>query len=107
MRKKTKRAVSVVLFHEEDQWVGQCLEYDIAAQASSLEDVKYELMRVLMAHMTLDMESGIEPLENLPPAPEVYWKKFREGERLEAAAMPRFKLPHLMLHQRELAVNVS
>ena len=36
---RAARQISVVLFQESDQWVAQCLEYDIAAQAETLKDL--------------------------------------------------------------------
>lgn len=92
MAKKTV-AISAVLFYQGEQWVGQCLQYDVAAQASTLEDVQYELMRVLMSHAALDIERGVEPLGSLPQAPRIYWKKFDEGQKLVSRGRPRFRLP--------------
>ncbi len=93
MKEPVKRSISALLFIEQGSWVGQILEYDIAAQGSKLDEVQYELMRTLMAHIALDVEAGREPLENLPPAPQHYWDMFKDGKRLVADAKPRFRLP--------------
>lgn len=60
---------TVIFFEEQGQWIGQCLEKDIASQASTFEDAQYELARMIAAHIALDKEQGIEPLSQLPPSP--------------------------------------
>ena len=69
-----------VLFEEKGMWVGQILEHDIAAQGDDPDEVRSELLRGLAAHITLDIYSGIQPLSDIPPAPQEYFDRFRREE---------------------------
>ena len=71
--------VSVVLFRSAGWWVAQCLEYDIATQAKTLEDLCYELQRVLVGRLTVSQELGLEPFRGLPAAPQKYWNMFNKA----------------------------
>ena len=74
------RQISVVLFQESGQWVAQCLEYDIAAQAETLKElIEYELQRVLVGHIAVSLETERIPFENVPSAPQEYWDLWRDG----------------------------
>lgn len=85
--------VQVVVFREGDWWVGQCLEYDIAAQAKTLSDLHYEVGRLLVAHYAVAAERGRRPFEDVPPAPERYWRLFNQAKsRLEREPV-RFQVP--------------
>jgi hypothetical protein len=70
-----------VLFFEypDGLWAAQCLEYDIAAQASRLEDLYYEMERVLVSYLSLADELGQEPFKGLPKAPKKYWDIFKKS----------------------------
>lgn len=73
-RRIMKEALRVLILKEDDWWVAQCLEYDIAAQARTLKDVQYEFQRVFLGRVVAAKESGIKPFEGILPAPEVYHK---------------------------------
>lgn len=87
-------ALDAVLFEREPGcWVGQCLQYDLGAQAETLPALVYELQRVLVGHLVVAIENGEEPFENLDSAPEEYWQKWRgEGFQLKVETIP-FRLP--------------
>lgn len=73
--------ISAVLFQEEDgQWSAQCLEYDIAAQAKSLPDLRYELERVIISHITVSHELNRQPFAGYEPAPREYWELFEKAD---------------------------
>lgn len=72
--------ISAVLFQEGEWWSAQCLEYDIAAQAKSLPDLRYELQRVLVSHISVSSELGREPFDGIGPAPQKFWKMFEEAK---------------------------
>ena len=84
--------ISAVVFQEEDWLVAQCLQYDIAAQAKSLNDLQYELERSLVAHIVLNTDAELVPFDALPPAPQIYWEMFEQGLRLETEKRP-FRMP--------------
>jgi hypothetical protein len=68
--------IRVVTFREGDWLVAQCLEVDIAAQAKTERDLCYELGRLLVGRLLTSEKLGVEPFENLPPAPKRYWDMF-------------------------------
>jgi hypothetical protein len=75
--------ISAVLYQEGDWWIGQCLEYDITAQANSLPDLQYELERVLFAHLCASMKEKRDPFHGLTSAPQKFWRMWEAGAGLE------------------------
>lgn len=85
--------ISAVVFNDNGWWAAQCLEYDLAAQARTLSDLRYELQRVIASHVAASRELGQAPFETLKPAPKKYWDMFMTAQiRLEADDLP-FRLP--------------
>lgn len=86
--------VNVVVFREDDWWVAQCLEYDIATQTKELTDLSYELNRVLAAQIAVSAELGQEPFSGIGPAPRRYWAMYEAAKmRVEQDDAP-FRMPH-------------
>lgn len=54
---------------QDDWWVAQVKEYDIAMQAKTLPDLFIEIGRVLAGYHVIAEELGQEPFANIPPAP--------------------------------------
>jgi hypothetical protein len=82
---KDDMKISVLVFKEKTQdgtdwWVAQCLEYDLATQARSLDDLSYEIQRLMFAHIVAAEAEGLTPFECLPPAPRWYHDKFNAVE---------------------------
>ncbi|MEP7009491.1 MAG: hypothetical protein ABJC13_04135 [Acidobacteriota bacterium] len=73
---KTIRAVA---FRSGDWWVAQCLEYRIATQSRRLEDLPYELDRLLKVQIAASLEMGIEPFYGFSPAPRKYWEMYEKA----------------------------
>ncbi len=85
--------ISVLLLQEGEWWSAQCLEYDIAAQAKTLPEMRNELERVLLLHVVLALEEGREPFSEIRPAPKKYWDMFAAAKlRVEGDELP-FRLP--------------
>jgi predicted RNase H-like HicB family nuclease len=85
--------ISAIVFQDDGWWAAQCLEYDLAAQARTLSDLRYELQRVIATHVAASDELGQEPFETLKPAPQKYWDMYMAAQiRLEADDLP-FRLP--------------
>ena len=94
-----------VLFIEEADggWSAQCLDYDIAAQARRLSDLRYEFERVVMAQLTLSEAAGEQAFQGIGPAPQEYWEMYEAAvaelrvERAEKSSpfsgMQLFPLP--------------
>ena len=74
--------ISAVVFEEEGWWCAQCLEYDVAAQAATLLDLRVELERVLTSHAALAAELKRDPFFGLEKAPQKFWEMYREAKPL-------------------------
>lgn len=91
----TSAKVTFLFFKEGNTWVGQCLEYDIAAQAESLSEARRELETSFVARLVYAVEHSInKPFKGLPRAPGKYWNMYKQmhGERLERQKLPVFKV---------------
>lgn len=80
-------SASVLVRREVDEsgspwWVAQVLEYDLAAQGRTIDDLVYELQRTIVAHIVCCEEEGLVPFDCLPPAPAAYHDEFRKGRGL-------------------------
>ena len=71
----------MVIFKDGNWWIAQCLNYDIAALAGTLEDVLYEIQRMLVGRIIMAEKLGIDPFEGIPPAPKWY-RDIIEGDGL-------------------------
>jgi len=76
-----KRELRLLIFRDCDWWVAQFLEYDIAAQARTLPDVQYEIQRALIGRIVIAKKLGIDPFENLAPAPAEYHQLFKDTSK--------------------------
>ena len=68
--------IRVVVFQDGAWWVGQCLEYDIAAQARTLPALYIEVERLLVGRLVVAHERGVLPFAGLPVAPPRFWQMF-------------------------------
>ncbi len=66
--------VSVLLHRDGNAWVAQCLEYDLAAQAPTVDEAKKRFMRTLTQQIVADLVDGNDPLCKLPQAPSRYFE---------------------------------
>ena len=76
----TQVSVRVVVFQEGDWVCAQCLEHDIAAQAKTLDACLYELDRLIIGHVAISLENGLDPLHDLKPAPRRVWEWFERSK---------------------------
>lgn len=72
-------SLRVLVTHEDGWWVARGIEHDIAACATSTEELQYEFDRVLMAHVFLDLDRGVQPLSEMPAAPASVAEKWERG----------------------------
>lgn len=69
--------LSVLLIEEDGGWwSAQCLEYDIAAQAKSLVDIRHEFEKMVVAHLLISHERNLEPFAGIDAAPKELWEEF-------------------------------
>jgi hypothetical protein len=73
------KEVRVVVFHEENMYVAQCLEYDIATQAPDIEAVLDRLDLTLEAECQMSIEATGTPLAGIPPAPIYFHTLWEKG----------------------------
>ena len=82
------KTINILIFEDadalEDQtlWIAQGLEYDIAAQGTSLKEVQERFAHTLIAQSLVDLRQGKDVFEGIPSAPRTYWEQFDEGFRL-------------------------
>jgi hypothetical protein len=62
------------------KWVAQCLQYDIVAQANTLDELQHVFARLVATNVILALERGMEPLSNFRPAPQYYWDQYSKGQ---------------------------
>lgn len=75
------------------QWSAQCLEYDMATQADSLAGLYYQIERMIVGHIVVSVELGMEPFKGLSPAPKRFFKLYDDAKlRLHGDPSP-FSLP--------------
>jgi hypothetical protein len=72
-------SIRVVVFQQGPWWVGQCLEYDIAAQAKTLQALYGEVERVIVGRLIVAQEHGVPAFRGLPEAPARFWRMFDEA----------------------------
>jgi hypothetical protein len=94
--------LSVLLLRADTGWVAQCLEYDFVAQGKTIPGVKEAFSRALVGQVLVDIEHKQEPLSGFAPAPQEYWDKFKQAERLvdrQPIIVPAESLPPaFMIH---------
>lgn len=76
--------VRVVFFRGSSKWVAQCLEYDIATQADSLEQLETRLVQALNAEVEFSRRLDKQAFTRLPKAPERYWAMWRGATDFDA-----------------------
>jgi len=91
-----KYVIRAVVFQEGEWLCAQCLEYNLVAQAKSLNQLSRALQRLIVAHVAVRLRHKQQPFRDLPRAPEKYWAMFR-WSRLKLPA-PMFKLVALRSH---------
>jgi hypothetical protein len=77
--------IRAVAFRRGDWWVAQCLDYALATQTRTLEELPYELERLLTVQVQASLARNIEPFSGFAPAPQKYWEMY---ERARARVEP-------------------
>lgn len=88
----SKITIRAVVYQQGDSLCAQCLECDIATQAKNLDDLCYDLERLIIGHIAIGLEHGFDALSRTRPAPKRYWEMFRRS-RIELPPQKlRFRL---------------
>jgi hypothetical protein len=61
------------MIQQGDQWVAQCLEYDIGAQADDLDELRLRLMVAIEAERQESIRRHGAPFAGIKPAPYRYY----------------------------------
>jgi hypothetical protein len=94
--KRADYKLSVLFIEEASGWAAQVLEHDIATQADTLHELFYEVERLLVSHVALADAEGRPPFEGIPPAPQKYWRMFKNSHismKRPAAGLRAGKFP--------------
>ena len=103
--KKLNFFVSVLLMREENRWVAQCLEYDIAAQADSISGVKKAFSKAFVSQVAVNVRHGKKPLQDVPKAPDFYRQMFKKAERL--VDRPMFAMPYQLIPEVDVKAKAK
>lgn len=79
MSERGGNLIHAVAFPHGDQWVAQCLEYDIATQATTLDLLLCELERIVIAHLFVAEKEGSSAFGDIPRAPQRFWELYRRS----------------------------
>ena len=103
--------LKILVLREGEYLVGQALEYDIAAQGRTMNELHVRFQETIAAYVLLCAKNGQEPFKALGRAPEWYWEKFKGAMPLAAQmefpkrAKPAKGAPAYLLPKRaELAI---
>ncbi|MCW5695169.1 MAG: hypothetical protein KIS96_00395 [Bauldia sp.] len=87
--------MNALVFRDGDHWIAQGLEFDIAAQASSLDDIHGAFFKALAANAAASIELGLEPFEGIGAAPQRFWSMWEAARlRLEPPLETALRAPH-------------
>lgn len=73
--------VSVIVYPSGGYYIAQCLEYDIAAQASTVGVLIERFKSTFIGHAMLAMEHGEKPFETLGRAPSYAFYRFETAKK--------------------------
>jgi hypothetical protein len=77
--------IRAILFREGDLWVGQCIEYDIGAQAKTLTELHKKLELTVMLDLQESVKRHGVPFKGIQPAPNSFadmWDKQSGGQKV-------------------------
>lgn len=83
---QTPLSLHVLLFREraggDEVWIAQCLDYDIAAQGSTIREAQADFERTFVGEIVLALERGEVPLSGISPPPSRYRRMWEGAIRL-------------------------
>ncbi len=77
--------IRAVVFQDRGLWIAQCLEHDLCTSARTYKELVTKLASQVRLQIHMDRKRGKEPLEDLPKAPNKFWKMYSdsaEGEEI-------------------------
>jgi predicted RNase H-like HicB family nuclease len=76
---ESKHTIHVLALHRGEWWVAQCLEYDIATQARTLDDLLVELEQILAGYVIVGRKEGRDLFAEMPKAPKRFWDLYERA----------------------------
>lgn len=76
------KKLRVVIFQEGPWLCAHCLEYGFATQAKILDDLRFDLERMIVGHIAISLAHGLKPFRNRRRAAEKYWTLFKRSKIL-------------------------
>lgn len=93
--KPTKIHLDIVLYREDDLFVAHCLQLDIIAQATTVEQAKCNIEDLIIAHTEYTIKH--DDWDNyFKPAPDIYWALLPEAEQEEEETL-QTEIPNMDL----------
>jgi hypothetical protein len=84
--------LNVLMIKDGDSWTAQCLQYDIAGQGSTIKEAQSAFEYALVVEVGYAAQNG-RTLDDLPTAPQCYWKKYAEASKMEPATPEPLRVP--------------
>ena len=80
MDKQSADIIRVIAYREGDQWVAQCLEYDIAAQGPDFQEAMLRLTMTVNAECEYTLKKHGKAFESIDAAPQEFFEKFEQTD---------------------------
>lgn len=103
-RRAASHQLRFVVFQEGEWVAAQCLEYDIATQARTLDDLVHEVQRIIVGHIATSRKFHKRPFDGVPEAPRKFWDMFEKSKIPLPAPEAAFNLRYRLKPQLRVAV---
>lgn len=70
------QTIRVVVIRDGDKYVAQCLEYDISAQGSTIDEMQRRFSLTLQAELDYSLREHGKPFANLDRAPQYFFERW-------------------------------
>lgn len=96
----------VVAYEEDDLFIVQCLEYDIAAHGHDPVEARRAFTHALIRHAVTASEFNRPLFDGVPKAPQEFWRLWDVSEK-RGDAPERLEIPRFTLSKRKLDESVE
>jgi hypothetical protein len=79
-RSDRKSSLRIIVFQEGDWLCAQCVDYNLAVQAKTMDKLYKAMHRLVAGHVAVRRHHHRRPFEDLPPAPEKYRRMFERSK---------------------------
>ena len=78
--------IRILVFKDGDMYVAQCLEYDIAACASTMKELRNDILGTIECYRQESVDRSGNPFQGIDPAPQDLHKMWDEAEKFQEGA---------------------